>query len=464
MTIPGTGGFTLCASRDEQQSRGLLRESATNTGDEGSGFMSLKIVEMQQQRAQIIAKMDALNKTVSKEQRELTIDERERWENWEREVRRLEGQIARDQVQEQRVAELAKSAHRTGGEQLLEHSSESYEIATQSDFISRDQSFEKHLRSRGLIKQPEFEKLGFGQMIRAAVTGPRSEIERRALAEGTDSAGGYTVPDITLSRFIDKMRAATVTVRAGAQTVPLNSDRTVIARTATDPTAAWRVENAAVAVDDSTYEAAIFQPKSLAVIVKVSRELLEDSINIEQMLEASFAGAMAVELDRVALVGSGIAPEPLGISETPNVGSVTSVGTPADYGKFVDGLAALWGANEVNPTAFVMAPRTLGTLSKMPTGISGDKTPLVPPPVVAAVPFMQTTSIPVNLGGGGNESIVIVGNFARLMIGIRSSLRVEILRELYAGNHQYGFVAHLRADVAVEHPESFAVLSGVTTG
>ena len=36
-----------------------------------------------------------------------------------------------------------------------------------------------------------------------------------------------------------------------------------------------------------------------------------------------------------------------------------------------------------------------------------------------------------------------------------------VLRERYADNYQYGFLVHMRTDVAVEHAESFAQLIGV---
>jgi HK97 family phage major capsid protein len=66
------------------------------------------------------------------------------------------------------------------------------------------------LQERGLIRQPEYERLRFGDFLRAMITGAKNDLEKRALAEGTDSAGGYSVPDIVLSRFIDKLRAAAV--------------------------------------------------------------------------------------------------------------------------------------------------------------------------------------------------------------------------------------------------------------
>jgi HK97 family phage major capsid protein len=56
---------------------------------------------------------------------------------------------------------------------------------------------------------------------------------------------------------------------------------------------------------------------------------------------------------------------------------------------------------------------------------------------------------------------VIMGDFTELYLGVRSELRVEVLREKYADALQYGFLAWLRMDVAVAHAASFAKLIGI---
>src|SRR4030095_2900310 len=107
-----------------------------------------------------------------------------------------------------------------------------------------------------------------------------------------------------MAPWIDRLRAALVVARAGAVTVPLSSDTVKIARLLTDPTAAWRSENGAVAESDPTFEAVTFTPRSLDVFFKTSRELVEDSINIAEILEATLVRSFAVEVDRVCLAGT----------------------------------------------------------------------------------------------------------------------------------------------------------------
>lgn len=304
---------------------------------------------------------------------------------------------------------------------------------------------------------------GLGQYIRAMVSGTQNPDIRAALSEGTDSAGGFTVPITLLRDLIDRMRARMVCIRAGARTVPLDALQTNIARLATDATATWRNENAAINESDPTFERVQFIARSLAVLVKVSRELLDDSANLDEALPRALADALAVELDRVCLMGSGTAPEPRGIFNQTGIGSV-SMGTNGaaltGYGKVLDTLLELVQDNAETATGMVMAPRTWRTIEGF---VDTTNQPLMPPRAVAEVPQFVTNSIPINQtqGSASNASPIIVGNFADLLMGVRQDVRVEVLRERYAEVHQYAFVCHLRADVAVSHPESFAKLIGI---
>jgi HK97 family phage major capsid protein len=75
-----------------------------------------------------------------------------------------------------------------------------------------------------------YENVGAGAFLRALTIGARSDAEQRALAGGTDAAGGYTVPTTTSSDLIDMARSEMVLAQAGARIVPLTTDQTVIAK------------------------------------------------------------------------------------------------------------------------------------------------------------------------------------------------------------------------------------------
>lgn len=163
------------------------------------------------------------------------------------------------------------------------------------------------------ISNEEQRGTALGDVVRAMVVGPRSEIEKRALSEGTNSAGGYTVPTPLASWFIDRLRARSAVIKAGALTVSMDSATLAIARLDTDPVIGWRAENAALASGDATFSRVLLTAKSLAGIVLLSRELLMDTVNAGQMIEQAIAKAMALEMDRAAIYGNGSGNSPTGI-------------------------------------------------------------------------------------------------------------------------------------------------------
>ena len=329
--------------------------------------------------------------------------------------------------------------------------------------LGRGDSFRAWVEER--TEHPkEYGRVRLGDVLRAMITGARNDLEKRVLSEGTDSAGGFTVPDILMARWIDRLRAALAVVRAGAQTVPLTSDTVKIARLLADPTAAWRSENAAVAESDPTFEAVTFAPKSLDVFTKVSRELLEDSVNIADMLEASLVRSFAVEVDRVCLFGTGTPPQPRGLRTTTNVNQVSQgVNGLAltNYDPILDLLALLWGANVTAVNTAIMAPRTLATLSKLKEATTN--APLARPAVLADWQFLMTSNISITetQGTAVNASTLYMGEWSQMMLGFRTEMTVEVARELFRGNYQYGFFGHLRMDMQVTHPESFGRLIGI---
>ena len=327
--------------------------------------------------------------------------------------------------------------------------------------LSKDQSFSVALADK-ITERPSY---NFGEFVKALVKGTRNPEIQAALSEsGGGATGDYTVPVVLLPQLIDLMRAKTVCVQAGAQTIGLDTEITNLARIAADPTPVWRSEAAAFTEAAPTFERVQFNPKSLGVLVKVSVELLEDSQNVNEALLMAFAGAFAVELDRVSLFGSGVAPQPHGIAGTANVGSV-DMGTNGlaltNYDPFVDAVSALLTANAGAPSAAIMAPRTLTKLAKLKDTLNQ---PMRRPDLISNLPFLATTGVPINQTHGSSNvaSEIIVGDFTNLMIGLRHGLRIKVLQERYwADNGQIGFVADLRADVQLRHPQSFCEIVGV---
>ena len=136
----------------------------------------------------------------------------------------------------------------------------------------------------------------------------RWEPELRALAEGTPSAGGYVIPTPLALQVVDLLRNQAQVHRAGAVSVTMNSATLKMARLASDVTAGWKAENAAMTYSDNSFQQILFTANTLIAGAKISLEMIEDSENIDAVVSNSISKALALALDYAALYGSGAAP------------------------------------------------------------------------------------------------------------------------------------------------------------
>ena len=305
--------------------------------------------------------------------------------------------------------------------------------------------------------------IGLGQTLRAMITGPRNDDEKRALAEGTDSAGGYTVPTPLAMEFIDKLRAKSVLIQAGARTIDMTSETLAIAKLATDPQATWTAENGSVTESDPTFARVDLTAKKLIGITRLSRELAEDSANVNQMLENAFIQAVSLQFDLAGLYGAGTGAIPTGIVNQVGINAISMAANgaaPTNYDKLIDAIYETQLDNAEDPTAMIWHPRTGATLAKLK---DGNANPMSIPEMVARVPKLSTTSIPIDetQGTSTDASSIITGDFTQMLIGMRTNLRVELLRETYAANDQFGFIFGMRGDFALAQPTAFCHLAGL---
>jgi len=89
--------------------------------------------------------------------------------------------------------------------------------------------------------------------------------------------------------------------------------------------------------------------------------------------------------------------------------------------------------------------------------------PMQVPGMLQPLKLLQTSQIPVNLNVGTSTdcSEIYMGDFSQLQYIMRENVSIQLLRERFAETGQLAFVGHVRADVAVMRPKSFAIISGV---
>lgn len=305
--------------------------------------------------------------------------------------------------------------------------------------------------------------VGLGRFIGALIDGPKNDLERRALAEGSVSTGGAFLPAPLATEVIDHARIENVAFKAGVRTVPLANKTMRMAKVISDPVPQWRAENALIAESEPVFGDMTMDAKSLAVRFVVSRELLEDTPNMDALLRSTMAAGFARGLDDAIFFGTGTDNQPLGLANTPGL-LTTSMGTNGaaltGYAPFLDAMFALQAANEGKVDAIVLAPRSNRAIAGF---VDTQGQPLQPPPLLANVPILSTNGIPVNQSQGtaNNASSAFLGDFSQVLVGIRTQLQITVLNERFAEYGQVGFIGWMRADVQVARPAALAKIVGI---
>lgn len=342
-------------------------------------------------------------------------------------------------------------------------------VQAQQPVLTREQSYDDWCRTRGLYGDEDAANLSFDRWLRGVSTGDWTGADHeRALAEGTAAAGGVLVPTPLSARVIDLMRNASIINRIGATTVPMTTSTVKIPKLTGEGTPAWKTENAGITAADLTFGSLTLTAQTLVRLVTISVELYEDADpSAGDVVARSFAGQMAVELDRVALVGTGTAPEPRGVlnqsgvtllDHAANGTAIGPQGTGLGYDFLVDAVAAV-RANNFEPTAQVDAPRTEASLSKLK-----DSTNQYVQPPPGLPPRYASKTVPTNVttGTSTDTSYLFTADWSQLAVGLRTAFNIKFLDQRYvADTLSYAWLAYLRADIGVFQAGAFAVDRGV---
>jgi hypothetical protein len=148
----------------------LVKQLANAKHKTADDFSKAPIAQLQQERASALQMLTELN-----DAKDSGADLRTAVTFLEDELAALNGEIRnrQDGIQHQAAAALRQFKKSDSGD---------YETGA---VLSPKQSVRSYLQDQGHIKQPEFEGLRLGGLLRAMAVGPRSDLERRALAEGS---------------------------------------------------------------------------------------------------------------------------------------------------------------------------------------------------------------------------------------------------------------------------------------
>ncbi len=175
--------------------------------------------------------------------------------------------------------------------------------------------------------------------LKAAIlhTDPGDEIVRKALSEGTDSAGGYLVPTEYRGELIRRLPELSE-IFPFVRKVPVISDSGQYPKLSSDVAITWgRSENANIDETDPVFTNLSWTVRNMSAITYLSRELVADgNPGIVETITSLFSEAVAAERDKMIAIGGGSGSiQPEGIYSAAGLSSV-AVGGSLSYEALVE--------------------------------------------------------------------------------------------------------------------------------
>lgn len=309
------------------------------------------------------------------------------------------------------------------------------------------------------------------------------DVTRKAMDTGTGGAGGgFVVPPQWWASFIEVLRAKLCVVKAGAVLMEnLTGSPVLIPKQLTTQSVQWIGQNQTITATDPGFGQISFTPKTMAIRSQYSN-LLHILTNpaIEGIIRNDFAKVAALELDRVALRGSGSSNQPLGLNGAAGLGTyaIGTNGGPLTVDDLYGIVGVVEDANGIgDKIALITNPKALRKLKKQRIAqYSGDQggsyitAPLLTDEALSraiGLSCYTTTQLPVNLTKGSSTDCteVYFGNFEDLMIAQWGS--VEILATNIGGNAWAQNAIEVRlifnCDIGVRRGASFVLCNDART-
>ena len=379
-----------------------------------------------------------------------------------------------------RAWEAAKSfleAHRGENGVLSAADGETYDrmekeitdLTKEIDRLNRQAAIEAHLTpptSAPLSNMPTStgEKVKKGrasdQYAKDMLTAMRTNFHQVSdiLQEGVDADGGYLVPEEWDSRLIDVLNEENIMRGLATQITTSGEHKINIA--GAKPTAAWIEEGGTLQFTDAKFGQKIMDAHKLHVAVKVTEELLYDSMfDLASYITNQFGIAIANAEEDAFLNGDGKG-KPTGLFDETNGGTVakTLTGTKLGTDDVLDLVYALKRPYR-KKASFIMNDQTLAALRKLK---DNNGAYIWQPSYQAGEPdrllgyAVHTSAFAPELAAG--KPVMAFGDYSYYNIGDRGTRSMQELRELFAGNGMIGYVAKERVDGLLVLPEAVQIL------
>ena len=264
---------------------------------------------------------------------------------------------------------------------------------------------------------------------------------------GTDTEGGYLVPDEFEHTLVQGLEEENV-LRSLCTVIQTSSGDRKIPIVTAHGTASWVDEEDPIPTSDETFGQISIGAHKVATMIKVSDELLQDSVfNLESYIAAEFARRIGAAEEEAFITGNGTG-KPTGLLHATNgagTGVTTSGNTPTadEIFDLVHSIKSVYRRKAV----FLLNDTTLKAIRKLKDGqgqylwqpgLKEGQPDMLLNYRIATSPFMPEIA-------AGNK-VILFGDFKSYWIADRQGRSFQRLNELYAATGQVGFRATQRVD------------------
>ena len=281
-----------------------------------------------------------------------------------------------------------------------------------------------------------------------------------ALQVGTLSEGGYTVPDEFDRQLIEGLEDENI-MRGLVHIIRTGSGEHKIPIVASHGTGSWVEEEQQIPESDDAFSQVTLTAHKFATMIRISRELLNDSaFDLAAYIAHEFVRRAGAAEEQAILTGDG-SHKPIGLLHA-TLGAQTGITTASSTAITADELIDMQHSLKSGyrrKACWIMNDATISAIRKLKDGNSQY---IWQPGIKEGAPDMLFNqrvlmSNYMPLIGAGNK-VILYGDYSYYWLAEREGRTLERLNELYAVTDQVGFKMTERLDGRLILPEAVKCL------
>lgn len=300
----------------------------------------------------------------------------------------------------------------------------------------------------------------------------------RVLSATDFTAGGAVVPAPVSEEIIELLRPASAVRRMSPTILGMNNGSLTIPKITGGATASYVSENSNLPATGQTWGNIQLVARKLGCIVPMSNDWLRRAVpGADTLVRDDTVAAVAQRSDLAFIRGDGTQDTPRGLKYLMAAANVIPANATINLDNVTVDLGKLWLALASNNSrmtrpGWIFSPRTLNYLMNVRDGNGNFAFQAeLATGKLRGYPFSMTTQVPVNLGGGTDESEIYFVDWADFAIGETTGMLIDMSGEAAYWDGSAVQAAFSRDqtvlrvitehDTALRHDFSAAMLTGV---